>query len=471
MFAVARRAAVARRLHASRALVVFAALVVTCAIDASPALGEEPSLRITSPLAGSFTRDTAPTIAGSTTPLENEEQYFCEVTIKIFAGTSVEATPLQEPTPSSQGACNWLAVPNTPLEAGTYTVAATAQRYWLAEGPEGETTLEKASEDAPPVTFTIDTTAPAPLISSVPSDATGGSTIAVGGSAGSAAGDLPAVTVQAFAGADLTAAPVEAIETQVHDGAWAGVMPGLPPGAYTLRAEQSDSAGNVGLSAPVGLTVVPPAPPAASFTWFPSSPQIGETVSLVSSSTDTESPLTSFAWALGASAPFGAGRPTLSTSFPTAGPHVVRLAVTDAAGRSATATETITVRHQAAALMQPFPVVRIAGRETRSGVRLSLITVTAPVTSRITVRVRGAGVRASSESRVAAVRKPGASTVVVSFPRFARALPAGAVLEVRVTKPGEIGKLTRFIPHRGKLPTRQDTCLSVGGEPMRCPAE
>lgn len=192
---------------------------------------------------------------------------------------------------------------------------------------------------------------------------------------------------------------------------------------------------------------------------------------LVSTWTATESPVTSFAWALGASSPFLPGRPTLSTSFPTAGPHVVRLAVTDAAGRSATASETITVRHQAAALMQPFPVVRIAGRETRSGVRLSLLTVTAPVSSRITVRIRGNGVRASSESRVAAVRKPGASTVVVSFPRFARALPAGAVLEVRVTKPGEIGKLTRFIPHRRKLPTRQDTCLSVGGAPMRCPVE
>ena len=48
-------------------------------------------------------------------------------------------------------------------------------------------------------------------------------------------------------------------------------------------------------------------PPAASFTWFPEVPRVGETVTLVSSSTDPSSPLTSFAWGLDATEPFGVG--------------------------------------------------------------------------------------------------------------------------------------------------------------------
>jgi hypothetical protein len=233
---------------------------------------------------------------------------------------------------------------------------------------------------------------------------------------------------------------------------------------------QSDSAGNVGLSQPIALTVLAPPPPAASFSWFPVSPEVGESVSLVSSSTDLESPITAFAWALGGTVPFTAGRPTLTTSFTTPGAHVVRLRVTDAAGRSSEAARTIAVRHHRATLMQPFPIVRIAGRQTSRGARLTLLTVTAPVSARVTVKVSGGRGRASSESRVATLRKSNTSnTVVMSFPRFARPLGAGSVLEVRVTKPGEIGKLMRFAPHAGRLPTRQDSCLSVSGKPTKCP--
>jgi len=58
----------------------------------------------------------------------------------------------------------------------------------------------------------------------------------------------------------------------------------------------------------------------------------------------------------------------------------------------------------------------------------------------------------------------------MSFPRFARALPAGSILEVRVTKAGQIGKLMRLIPHVGRLPSRQDLCLAPAGRAMRCPS-
>ena len=230
----------------------------------------------------------------------------------------------------------------------------------------------------------------------------------MGGSAGTASGDLPSVTVQVFAGGEAAGTPVEAIEAQPHEGAWSGTLAGLGPGAYVLEAQQTDAAGNVGAGAAVPITVLappPPPPPSASFTWFPELPRVGETVTLVSSSTDAASPLTSFGWSLSATEPFHSGRSTTTTTFSTPGAHVVRLQVADAAGRSATASQTIVVRHQAATLMQPFPIVRIAGRETRRGVKLTLVSVSAPVSARVTVKIRGTGVHATSQSRVAAVGK------------------------------------------------------------------
>ena len=54
---------------------------------------------------------------------------------------------------------------------------------------------------------------------------------------------------------------------------------------------------------------------------------------------------------------------------------------------------------------------------------------------------------------------------------FEHALPAKVILRIRVSKPGEIGKYTRFIVRRGQLPERLDTCLDPGGfKPMGCPS-
>ena len=122
-------------------------------------------------------------------------------------------------------------------------------------------------------------------------------------------------------------------------------------------------------------------------------------------------------------------------------------------------------------LMQPFPIVRIAGSETSSGVHLSLLTAQAPVGARVSVRCRGRGCPARSESRVAASRKSKAGTVMVEFRRFERTLRAGVSLEVRVSEPGQIGKYTRFAVRRGGLPVRVDSCLGPAGvKPIACPS-
>jgi len=103
-------------------------------------------------------------------------------------------------------------------------------------------------------------------------------------------------------------------------------------------------------------------------------------------------------------------------------------------------------------------------------VRLTLLTVSAPVSAVVTVAVRGGGTHPSSQSRIATAGGGGSGTRLLSFPRFARALRAGTLLEIKVTKAGEIGKRTRFLARRHRLPLRQDSCLSPTGLPLVCPS-
>jgi hypothetical protein len=302
------------------------------------------------------------------------------------------------------------------------------------------------------------------------------------GLAGRAAGDENTVTLRitSVSGSSQTLKLVPA------DGGWttAATGPLLPDGIYLAVAEQADEAGNTATSAttfainaapspaPSGSSsAAPPSAPVASFQWFPSAPHVGEPVSLVSNSTDLSSPINAFAWDL--SGAFVAGSSLLTTSFSTPGPHVVRLRVTDANGLSGAVAQTIVVTPASPSLMQPFPVVRIAGSESWGGVRISLLSVQAPVGSRVRVACHGGGCVTRSQQLVAAARRStgSAGTVLIEFRRFERSLRAGASLEIRVSKPGEIGKYTRFSVRRGRLPARLDTCLAPTGiKPMACPS-
>ena len=248
--------------------------------------------------------------------------------------------------------------------------------------------------------------------------------------------------------------------------------------SVTFKVETAASSPPTGVTeppssvTPPASSVTPPAsPPVASFSWFPSVPEPGQSISLVSTSTDIASPINAFAWAPTGGGVFHPGGPLLTTSFSTPGAHVVQLRVTDANGKSSVATQTIQVVSASAVLMQPFPIVRFAGSETSAGVHLRLLTVQAPVGARVTVSCRGRGCPAKSEGQIALSRKRNAGTVVVQFRRFERALRAGVVLEIRISKPGEIGKFTRFAVRRGKLPERVDMCLDAAGvSPLACPS-
>jgi hypothetical protein len=112
-------------------------------------------------------------------------------------------------------------------------------------------------------------------------------------------------------------------------------------------------------------------------------------------------------------------------------------------------------------LLNPFPIVRIRGHLTRTGARVTLLSVRAPRGARITVRCLGRTCPRRRLARSAALRR---------LRPFERTLRAGLRLEIRVTRPGFVGKHTLLLIRRGRPPLRRDRCLTPGStRPTRCP--
>ncbi|MCW3068731.1 MAG: hypothetical protein JWL67_1356, partial [Solirubrobacterales bacterium] len=352
-----------------------------------------------------------------------------------------------------------------------------ADGQYTVQGEQSSVIGEHVGKSSP-LTFLIDTVPPqVSLTEPANGSSTGGDSQLARGSVGSAEHDIQRVTAQLFGGASVGdgQSPVQSIEVSAVGPSWSVTFAGLGPGTYTVRALQHDEAGNVGVSSTSTFSVTRPAasaphpPPTASFTWFPTSPRAGENVSLVSNSTDPSSPLTAFAWDLAGTGAFATGGPTMSTTFPTAGNHVVQLRVTDALGLSNVASQTIPVGGPALPLMQPFPIVRITTTGARSGVKLRQLSVLASRGAKIIVRCRSRACPVKSQSHMASTSR--ARSAFVEFRRFERTLAAGVILEIRISKPGQVGKFTRFTVRRGKAPVRSDACLEgVATRPVVCPS-
>jgi hypothetical protein len=407
-----------------------------------------------------FSNDSTPGFAGSAGSAASDTP----VRLWVYAGTLPSPTSVAGKALAPVVGGTWRTSLPAPLADGTYTAVA-----------EQTDQLENTGVSAK-ITFTVDTTPPAVTLSS-PADAstTGGSSMVVGGSAGTAVGDSSTVSVALFSGPGAAAAPLQTRIVTSASGRWQTTFEGLAPGTYTTQGEQSDQAGNIARTAAVTFTIAPaasatapPRLPSASFTWIPSSPRTGQPVSLLSTSTGTSSPLTGFAWDLIGTGPFNAGPSTLTTSFSTPGDHLVRLRVTAADGISSVAAATIPVVGIARPLIQPFPVVRIISTDTQSGIKLKLLRVLAPAGTRIAVTCRNRGCPVKSLAKLATAR---AGVSAYAFPRLQRPLRAGVILEVRISKRGQIGKYTRLVVRRGRLPRRVDLCLdSAGLKPIVCPA-
>jgi large repetitive protein len=394
------------------------------------------------------------------------------VTVYIYAAGHPVAESCEKPGLPVTSAT----VPATGLEWSLEHISASlADGRYVALATETSHYSGAHCAQTAPVPFRVDTVAPQVAIGSPASQsATVATARVVTGSAGTAEGDLPRVTVELFSGEGITPGQgwIQSESTTATHGSWSVTFAGLTPGAYTVRATQADEAGNVGTSAPQVFRLLSPprvaGNPAASFSWYPASPHAGESVTLVSSSTDATSPLTGFAWDLAGAGPLHQGASVITTAFASAGAHPVRLRVADASGASSTVTETISVGGPVVDLLRPFPLVRIVTTRSGSGLRLRVLSILAAPGARVTITCKGRRCPLRKQSKVASTDKVGLASV--SFARFQRTLAVGTTLEIRVYQPGTIGKYTSLSVRRGGVLKRIDKCLAANGTtPMTCP--
>jgi hypothetical protein len=113
--------------------------------------------------------------------------------------------------------------------------------------------------------------------------------------------------------------------------------------------------------------------------------------------------------------------------------------------------------------LRPFPRVVIAGKAYPLGAAVSRLAVRGPNGARVRVRCRGEGCPVSRISR--RIRGGG-----IRLRALETNLLFGTVIEIRVTRPGTIGKFTRIRIRRGRPPARKDLCASPGArKPVPCP--
>jgi hypothetical protein len=114
--------------------------------------------------------------------------------------------------------------------------------------------------------------------------------------------------------------------------------------------------------------------------------------------------------------------------------------------------------------ISPFPVVRISGRFTRKRTTITRVAIRAPRGVRVGLRCRGTSRGCTFKRRAIAVR-------LVHARSLQRRFRPGAIMEIRVTQSGHIGKYVKLRIRSGRAPVRIDRCLSPGKRrPVRCPA-
>jgi hypothetical protein len=112
--------------------------------------------------------------------------------------------------------------------------------------------------------------------------------------------------------------------------------------------------------------------------------------------------------------------------------------------------------------MQPFPTVRIRGYSVAGGARITLFSVHGKPSARVRAVCVGSG---CPHGQVRPVNPPARLRALERF------LPAGTLLQIRVTGGSAIGKYTSFRILARRPPRRVDRCLVPGRwVPVPCPA-
>ena len=191
-------------------------------------------------------------------------------------------------------------------------------------------------------------------------------------------------------------------------------------GVYRVRLQVKDDEGG---SASWFQRITVNRSPTAAFDMSPSNPAVGETTTFTSRSSD-DGTIAAEEWDLDNDGAFDdASGPVASAAYDTEGPRRVSLRVTDDLGAVSTWMVDFLVGPGAAAppappaapppaaapsWLTPFPTVRIAGRTSRRGARLSVIEVRAPSGSEVVVSCT---VRGSISTESVSVRPPESVTV------------------------------------------------------------
>ncbi|MGB0093683.1 MAG: Ig-like domain-containing protein [Solirubrobacteraceae bacterium] len=155
------------------------------------------------------------------------------------------------------------------LDDGLWLACSSPQGYTaLVEGPHAfavRAISPSGKEDPTPVhaSWTVHTVPPAvTLRSPVRRSTTHNNKPAFSGAGGTAPVDSSTITVKVFSGSNASDSRVQTLTATVSGGKWsvAATQP-LADGTYTAEAEQSDSAGNTGVSTPSTFTIgtTPPA--------------------------------------------------------------------------------------------------------------------------------------------------------------------------------------------------------------------
>jgi PKD repeat protein len=249
-------------------------------------------------------------------------------------------------------------------------------------------------------------------------------------------------------------------------------------GNKTVRLRVTDNDGGQAIGSQT--IVVGNRSPVASFDYRPGAPIAEQQVTFFSTSDDPDRNIETVEWDLDGDGSFETGGTSAARSFP-AGSFNVSVRVTDTEGSFSIATQTIVVSAPPPVtqapqissegpqlrLLNPFPIVRIAGRIGRTGTRFRLLSVNAPAGATVTVRCQGRGCPFKASTRSA---KASRQVRIRKLER--RLLRAGSYVRIFVTKPGAIGKYTSIRIRRSKPPRRADRCLMPdrNTKPVKCPS-
>ena len=206
-----------------------------------------PAVTLTGPASGSWTNNVTPVFSGAAGTASGDSS---TITVYLYAGSAASGAPIQTLTTSAAGTA-WSVAASSALAQGTYTAQA--------EQSDAAGNLDKSTSS----TFTVDTTAPIVTVSEPANgSATNGDRPSFSGAAGTVPGDSSKITVNVYAGSNVSGSPVATLTSTATSGSWSvAPVSTLADGIYTVQATQPDAAGNVGNSAPSTFTIdtIPPA--------------------------------------------------------------------------------------------------------------------------------------------------------------------------------------------------------------------